>query len=131
MQNKLKEYAKLIVEIGANVQKGQTLVLSCPVECAYFGRMIAEAAYDAGAREVVMRWGDDALSRMKYLRADGAVFDEVPDWLKTFYFEYAGKNAAVVSLYASDPENLKGGVDADPVLGLQGLPGRRRSRRRR
>jgi aminopeptidase len=108
MQAKLKEYAKLIVEVGANVQKGQTLIVACPVECAYFGRMIVEAAYDAGAREVVMRWSDDALSRMRCLRADDAVFDEVPEWLKTFYYGYAEKKAALIAIAADDPENLKG-----------------------
>jgi len=112
MQAKLKEYAKLIVEVGANVQKGQTLVIACPVECAPFGRMLAEAAYDAGTREVVMRWGDDQLSRMKGLRAEDSVFDNVPEWLKTFYYEYAGKKAALIAVAADDPENMKG-VDPD------------------
>jgi aminopeptidase len=108
MEKKLSEYAKLIVRVGANVQKNQTLVLRCPVEAAAFARLIAEEAYEAGAREVVMSWGDDKLSRMKYLRASGEIFDEVPAWLKTFYYEYAGMKAAVVSIAANDPENLKG-----------------------
>ena len=70
MDKKLREYAKLLVEVGLNVQPGQTLVLSSPVECAYFARLCASAAYDAGCREVVMNWGDDYLAREKYLRAD-------------------------------------------------------------
>ena len=74
MQDKLLEYARIIASIGANVQKGQTLVISSPIECAEFSRMIASAAYDAGARQVVMRWGDEKMSRMTYLRADDGVF---------------------------------------------------------
>ena len=65
MQKKFEEYAKLLVEIGANVQKGQNLVISCPVDCAWFARLCAKAAYEAGCREVVMAWGDDQLSREK------------------------------------------------------------------
>lgn len=34
MEEKLREYAKLLIEVGLNVQKGQTLVISCPVDCA-------------------------------------------------------------------------------------------------
>ena len=34
MQEQLKEYAKLLVEVGVNVQKGQNLVITSPVECA-------------------------------------------------------------------------------------------------
>ena len=73
MEEKLREYAKLLIEVGLNIQKGQTLIISSPVECAHFARLCAGAAYDAGCREVVMNWGDDALSRMKYLRADNGV----------------------------------------------------------
>ena len=108
MEQKLSEYAKLIVRVGVNVQKGQTLVLRCPVEAAAFARLIAEDAYEAGAREVVMSWGDDKLSRMKFLCGSDEIFDEIPAWLKAFYYEYAGMKAAVVAIAANDPENLKG-----------------------
>ena len=35
MENKLREYAKLLIEVGLNVHKGQTGVIRCPVECAF------------------------------------------------------------------------------------------------
>ena len=47
MEEKLREYAKLVIEIGLNVQKDQTLIISSPVECAHFARLCAGAAYDA------------------------------------------------------------------------------------
>lgn len=31
MEEKLREYAKLLIEVGLNVQKGQTVVIRCPV----------------------------------------------------------------------------------------------------
>lgn len=34
MEEKLQEYARLLVEVGVNVQKGQNLVIACPVECS-------------------------------------------------------------------------------------------------
>jgi len=114
MNDRLSEYAKLVVQVGANLQKGQTLLLSCPVECASFGRLIAEEAYKAGAREVVMQWGDDILSRMKYLNADDAIFDEVPKWLIALYDEYSRPETARVAIRATDPENLKG-VEPDRI----------------
>ena len=42
MEEKLREYARLLIQVGLNVQKGQTLVISSPVECAWFARMCAE-----------------------------------------------------------------------------------------
>ena len=66
MENeKLREYAQLLVRVGLNVQKGQRLVISSPVECAWFARMCAQEAYDAGCKEVVMNWHDDSMTRMK------------------------------------------------------------------
>ena len=108
MEQKLLEYAHLLVEIGLNVQKGQTLIISSPVECAPFARMCASAAYDAGCREVVMSWGDDVLAREKYLRADDAIFDEVPEWQKHFFNDYAAQGAAYLSIAARNPEAMKG-----------------------
>ena len=74
MENKLREYAKLLIEVGLNVQRGQTVVIRCPVECAFFARLCASAAYDVGCREVVMRWTDDYMNRERFLRADNSVF---------------------------------------------------------
>ena len=80
MDTKLQEYAKLLIEVGLNVQKGQTLIISSPVECASFARLCADAAYNAGCREVIMNWSDDYLSRQKFLRADASVFDDTPEY---------------------------------------------------
>ena len=79
--NKFEEYAKLLVEVGVNIQKGQDLVLSCPVDCAWFARLCSTAAYDAGCRNVTVRWLDDALNREKFLRAADDVFDTTPSWM--------------------------------------------------
>ena len=62
-QEKQQEYARLIVENGAAIQKGQELVLRCPAECWEFGRMIVKAGYEAGAKEVIVHWGDDEVAR--------------------------------------------------------------------
>jgi len=71
----LEKYAKLIINVGINPNKGQKLVISCPVECAEFGRLCLSAAYDAGCGEVIMNWSDDYCSRETYLKADAEVFE--------------------------------------------------------
>ena len=114
MENKLREYAKLLIEIGLNVQQGQTLVIASPVDCAPFARLCASAAYDVGCREVVMRWTDDYLSRERFLRADDSVFDTLPAWQKEFFNGYAAEGAAYLSISARDPEALRG-VDPDRI----------------
>ena len=106
IEEKLREYAQLLVQVGLNIQREQTLVISSPVECAFFARLCAEEAYAVGCREVVMSWSDDALGRMKYLHAAEDVFDTVPLWRRHFYNDYALEGAAYLAISASDPENL-------------------------
>ena len=123
MEAKLREYAALLIKVGLNVQEGQTLVISSPVECAPFARMCASAAYDVGCREVVMNWHDDVMAREKYLRADGAIFDEVPQWRQHFFNDYANAGAAYLAIAAEDPENFKG-VDPDRLVRAQRASGK-------
>ena len=123
MEAKRKEYAKLLIEVGLSLQKGQTLLIQSPVECAHFARLCASAAYDAGCREVVMSWSDDFLGRERYLRADSAVFDEVPEWRKRFFNDYAAGGVARLVIDATDPETLKG-VDTDRILRAQRVAGK-------
>jgi len=123
MEQKLQEYARLLVRVGLNVQKGQRLVISSPVECAYFARMCAAEAYEVGCKEVVMNWHDDAMARLKYLHADDEIFDEVALWRRHFFNDYALEGAAYLAISASDPENFKG-VESGRIIRAQQASGK-------
>lgn len=114
-QDLLKKYAELVVKIGVNIQKNQTLIVNSPIECCDFVRKIAETAYKCGARDVQVRWNDDKLTRIKYLNAPEEIFEEFPEWQKEFYLSYAREGAAFLSISASDPEALKG-VDPNRMV---------------
>ncbi len=118
LKEKLERYAKLLVEVGINPNKGQKLMINCPVECADFGRMCAEAAYNAGCGEVIMNWNDDFCTRLKYLNAEKSVFETYPEWQKMYYTDLAKRGTAKLSIYATDPENLKG-VDPQRIASFQ------------
>ena len=109
-----EQYARLLVEVGLNLQQGQPLVISCPVDCAPFARLCAEAAYDAGASRVELDWQDDALTRLRYLRADDAVFDVCPPWRRSLRVDNVRAGAAFLSIHAEDPAALSG-VDAGRI----------------
>ena len=116
--NYLEKYADLIVRTGVNIQKGQTLVITSPIECAYFTRMISEYAYQQGARDVVINWKDELFSKIRFLHAPEEVFGEFPDWQKDFYTFYVNQGAAFINIAASDPELLKD-VNAERVAKVQ------------
>ena len=111
---RIKSYAKLLIEVGLNVKKGQPVVISSPVDCAPFARMCASCAYDAGCREVIMNWTDDYMTREKYLRAEDAIFDSVHPWVADMRNTVSAQGAAWLSIYATDPETLSG-VDPDRI----------------
>ena len=107
-EDKLKEYADLLVRVGVNVQKGQDLVITSQVDQAPFARLCVEAAYEAGARLVDVSWADDAITRMTCLSAAEETFDVIPEYKVRFVTDYAENNACFLRLMSSDPENLKG-----------------------
>jgi len=107
----MEKYARLLIQVGINLQKNQTLVISSPIECAEFARQTQTEAYRYGAREVVMRWVDEKSTRITYDMAPDAIFDEFPEWSTSFFNGYADSDAAFLTIMASDPELMK---DVDP-----------------
>ncbi len=114
MDKRLEEYARLAVRMGTNLQEGDTMLLRAPVDCAEFARLIVKEAYEAGAREVIVNWSDDTVTRLKYLHADDAVFDEFHEWEKLEYDTLCKGKFVLLSIYAVDPEALKG-VDTERI----------------
>ena len=123
MEEKLREYARLLVRVGLNPHPGQRMIISSPVECAPFSRLCAAEAYEAGCSEVVMNWTDDAMARLKYFHASDEVFDTVPLWRRHFFNDHALEGTAYLAISASDPENLKG-VPSDRIIRAQRASGK-------
>ena len=114
LEKLIKDYAELVIRSGVNIQKGQRLSITCPVECADFARLCAASAYEAGCREVLMRWTDDELKRMKFLHAEDDVFDTVDPWNADYLNKLSEEGAAFLSIIAEDPDSLAG-VDPDRI----------------
>ena len=45
-EEKLNQYAKLVVEVGVNAQPNQIVVIRTPIEGAYFARLMTKSAYE-------------------------------------------------------------------------------------
>lgn len=106
-ESMLNEYAKLCVKVGINIQPGQPLVISAPIEGTPFVRLIAKNAYELGASEVHVNWNDEVLTKLKYENAPMEVFENFPIWYADGMEEFAKKGAGFLSISAQDPELLK------------------------
>ena len=107
----LDQYARLVVGTGVHLQRDQMLVINSPIECAEFARRIAREAYEEGAHDVAISWGDEEFSHLRFLKAKPSVFGEFPDWRRRFYEDYAEQGAAFVTISARNPEIFK---DVEP-----------------
>lgn len=105
---KLKRYAALAVNVGVNVQPGQTLVVTAPISAAEFVRLIVEQAYEIGAHDVYIEWIDDEVRRIKYKLAPEAAFHEYPSFRAKGWEDFASNNAAFLTILAPNPDLLHG-----------------------
>ena len=63
----LRNYARLIVRTGANVQKGQQVVINASVDDAYFVKYVVEEAYKAKASRVTVEWSYQDVTKMNQM----------------------------------------------------------------
>ena len=112
----LKQYGEMAVKAGVNIQPGQTLIINGPITAADLVHHCATAAYDAGAKEVVVHWADEKLSRIKMERTEKDVLCDVKPWIQDSYLQYIKSEgtAAILSITGSDPQLYKG-IDAEKV----------------
>ncbi len=113
MKTKREKYAELLVKTGLNLQKDQVLVINSPIDCADFTRLVSVKAYEAGAKEVLVRWSDELSSKIRYQMANDEIFDQVNSWDLDFFNSTVDKDAAYLKIAASDPEMMK---DVNPKI---------------
>ena len=104
MMNLKEKYADLIVCSGLNVQKDQIVVIRASVEMNEFVRLVAKASLEVGAKDVVVRYSDDAINRLRYQTGNRMPYD----YEAQFFNETALKGACYLSLVGEDPDAMKG-----------------------
>lgn len=104
----LKEYAKLIVRVGANVQKGQDVIVMGELENAPFLKMIVEEAYKAKANRVIIDWLDDDLAKLNYKYRSVKSLSTLENWEVEKFKYYAEKLPVRIYIESSDPDGEKG-----------------------
>jgi aminopeptidase len=121
-QKNLQKYADLAVKVGVNVQKGQTLVVGATLDAAEFVRLVVKSAYETGAKNVIVNWSDDVVSRTKYELAPDEAFTEYPVHRANEQIELAEQGAAFMAIISASPDLLKG-VNPDRIANFQKAAG--------
>lgn len=111
---RLRRYAELTVRIGANVQPGQDVAILCLVEHAEIARAMAREAYRAGAKHVVVLYGDLHLRRAGIELGPEEEIGWSPPYVLDWVRRWNAENPAVISLTGNPEPDLLS--DLDPAL---------------
>jgi aminopeptidase len=101
--DRIARYARLVVEVGVNLQQGQLLTVSGHPDHLPLIRAIAEVAYARGARYVETAFVDPYVRRSRILHAPEDTLEWSPPWGLALVDELADTNGAVISI-TGDPE---------------------------
>jgi aminopeptidase len=107
----LRRYAALIVEVGANVQAGQTVWIVAEPRAAPLARLVAAAAYERGARFVDPWYFDPHVKRIRLERAAEETLDFVPSWYGQRLVDLGAGHGVRISITPQIPPGLLAGVD--------------------
>ncbi|MBQ6997504.1 MAG: aminopeptidase [Oscillospiraceae bacterium] len=104
----LREYAKLIVRCGVNVQKGQEVIIYAGLDQPEFVQMVVEQAYKAKAKKVTVEWNYDPLTKLHVRYQSVKTMGTVTEWQKAKQQYMCDVLPARIHLVSDDPDGLKG-----------------------
>ncbi|MEE4564974.1 aminopeptidase [Paenibacillus polymyxa] len=110
----LEQYAELVVRVGVNIQPGQALLVTAPLETVEFTRLIVSKAYEAGAKYVQVEFEDDSITRSRFEHGDEASFDYYPAWKADMMEKFAEEGGATLTIKVPNPD-LYQGIDPEHV----------------
>ena len=109
---KLDRLAEVAVRTGVNLQRGQDLIITAPMDALPLVQRIAVHAYKAGAGVVMPFFSDGTITIARYENADDASFDHAPGWLYEGMAAAFKDGAARMAITGDDPMLL---ADQDPA----------------
>ena len=104
----IRNYAKLIARVGANVQKGQRVVITAQLDQPAFVCMLAEECYRAGASDVAVEWQDQRLEKLASRFETVKELAYVSPWEEEKLKGRAERPPVTIRLLSADPDGMKG-----------------------
>ena len=112
---RLEAYARLAVQVGLNLQPGQTLGINALIEHAPLARAIAREAYAAGAYYVDVLYSDQHVRRAHIEQAAEEQLGFSPPWLVRRLKEFGEIGGALCAITGNPEPDLYGDLDGERV----------------
>ncbi len=103
-----EKYAELIVKVGANVQKGQYVVIRTGVFEEEFAAIVAKQCYLAGAKKVFVHWQAPKLDLIDNQYADEEALKEVTSFEESCHKFMLDELPVLIWLDGDDPDGQAG-----------------------
>ena len=104
----LREYARLIVRVGINVQKGQDVLVMADLDQPEFVKLVVEECYKAKARHVTVIWDYQPLQKIHTRYQSVKTLGQVTEWQKARQQYFCDTLPCRLYLISEDPDGLKG-----------------------
>src|SRR3954466_41856 len=112
---RLENYARLAVQVGLNLQPGQTLGINALIEHAPLVRAITRQAYAAGAGYVDVLYSDQHVRRAHIESADTERLRHSPAWLVNRLEEFGAMGGALCAISGNPEPELFADLDGERV----------------
>jgi aminopeptidase len=113
-EQKLDQLARVAIEVGLGLARGQELVMTAPLDAVPLARRITEHAYRAGASLVTTLYSDDEALLARFRYAPDEAFDKAAAWLYDGMGAAYRSGAARLAITGASPQLLSG-QDPDKV----------------
>jgi len=108
MEQRLKDYARLLVKRGINVQKGDEVWVQAQLDQPEFVRYVVEEIYKAGAKRVEVNWTDDLTTKSQYKHESVGTLGKVTSY-RLAKIKYRAKHLpSMLYIISEDPNVFKG-----------------------
>ena len=104
----MRSYAKLIVRVGANVQKGQEVRVFASLDQPEFIKILAEECYKAGASRVTVDWNYPELTKLSARYMKLRDLSETREWEKARMQDMVEHLPVRIFIESEDPDGLRG-----------------------
>ncbi|MXV35198.1 MULTISPECIES: aminopeptidase [unclassified Saccharibacter] len=104
----LDRLAETSVRVGLNLQKGQQLIITAPLDAVPLIRRITTHAYKAGASLVTTFYNDDEALLARFAHAPEESFDTAANWMADGIAKAFREGAARMAITGGNPTLLKG-----------------------
>lgn len=103
LDERLTKYARLLIELGINVQAGQYVIIEAPADAYPLVQACTVEAFKRKAKDVIVFYSDAYVDQERCLQVDPAQLETVLDWQKDSRVHYLQAGACSLLIKSAYP----------------------------